>query len=387
MVVDLPFEDLESTKGTGSDYFNIASGFPGYCRDAAGRFYDEIRPAYPGRILSDERCADWCYKFAPYPVPTSGGLVGFSYSSKSEMCWCAFEGGKMPSNLQNDPPVEFTMTPGGASGTPVYHSDLFADSESSFSFEVTEKFHCFKRDVTKVGVYMQDNLNGPRGMGSCGTESDNILSIVKNFIQMDGSFSSFTVDESIASFSDPLLSSKLASMRFFFMVDMEGSLYGWDATSQGIMKAFVQNGGTLVMTGTYGSNDVNFLNAIFGWNLSDAGCTTAQIHTDNTVGTPWEGGAATLGCPSATQHIRCNSVACNPMWGTKSSAAVVVLPHGSGRVIYLGFDYYNTGYRVNGWHKDCAAREDPWVTSALRNSLLYAKSVSGSTDESVSISK
>jgi hypothetical protein len=29
------------------------------------------------------------------------------------------------------------------------------------------------------------------------------------------------------------------------------------------------------------------------------------------------------------------------MWGTKDSAAVVVLPHGTGRVIYLGFDYYN----------------------------------------------
>ncbi len=97
--------------------------------------------------------------------------------------------------------------------------------------------------------------------------------------------------------------------------------------------------------------------------------------------TPWEGGAATLGCPSATQHISCGSVSCTTMWGTETSSAVAVLPHGSGRVIYLGFDYYNTGYQVDGWHVDCGSRTDPWVTSALRNSLLYARSVSSSPDD------
>ena len=380
MVVNLPYEDSESTEGTGSDYFNLASGFPGYCRDSAAQFYDEVRPAYPGLVTTIEQCADWCFKFAPYPVPPSGGLVGFAYSAESQLCWCAFEGGTLPSNLQNDPPVEYTLTPGVASGAPVYHSSIFADSESSFTFEVTQEFQCYKRDATKVGIYAQDFINGARNTNDCGTETDNLISIVKSFIQTDGSFASFTIDESITSLSDPLLASKLAAMRFFFMVDMEAGVT-MDATSNGIMKTFVENGGTLVMTGTYGTNDVTFLNGIFGWDLSAVGCATSNINTINTAGTPWEGGAATLGCPSATQHISCGSVPCTTMWGTETSSAVAVLPHGSGRVIYLGFDYYNTGYQVDGWHIDCGSRTDPWVTSALRNSLLYARSVSSSPDD------
>ena len=60
---------------------------------------------------------------------------------------------------------------------------------------------------------------------------------------------------------------------------------------------------------------------------------------------------------------------------------MAVLPHGTGRVIYLGFVFYNTGYQVDGWHVDCGSRTDPWVTSALRNSLLYAKSVPNAPTE------
>ena len=132
----------------------------------------------------------------------------------------------------------------------------------------------------------------------------------------------------------------------------------------------------MVMTGTYGTNDVNFLNDAFGWDLSDSPCVEVPISGVNTVGTPWEGTSPTLACPSATQHVSCNSVPCTPIWGTETSAAVVVLPYGTGRVIYLGFDFYDAGYEVNGWHVNCASREDPWVTSALRGSLLYAKTLS-----------
>jgi len=93
----------------------------------------------------------------------------------------------------------------------------------------------------------------------------------------------------VTTFGDTNLASKLASMKFFLMVDIEGTLAGWDATSQGILKSFVQNGGTMVMTGTYGTNDDNFLNDAFGWDLSDSPCVEVPISDMNTVGTPWEG--------------------------------------------------------------------------------------------------
>jgi len=381
LIVDLPFEESEAHEGSGTDYFNMDSGFTGYCRDPSGQFYDEVRPAYPGYVTTVEQCADWCHKFVEYPVPSSGGLVGFAYSSKAQLCWCAFEGGTIPTNLQHDPPVDFTITPGVASGTPTYHPAIFSEVESSFTYEVTQEFQCYKRDVTKVGVYMQPYLNGAAFHGYCHAESYNLVSIVKNFIKTDGGFSTFGVDESITSFGDSALASKLASMGFFFMVDIEGSLSGWDSRSQGIMKEFVQKGGTLVMTGTYGNRDTDFLNAAFGWDLTSEYCTYTSRNVENTAGTPWEDEDVVLGCPSATQTVNCRSVPCTPMWGTTDNAAVVVLPHGKGRVIYLGFDYYNTGYRVDGYHTDCSARNDPWVTG----SLLYAKSVSSAPEVTSSI--
>ena len=385
LIVDIPFEESEAHEGSGTDYFNMEEGFTGYCRDPSGLFYDEVRPAYPGLIKSAEHCAEWCHKFLEYPAPSSGGLVGFAYSPKVHLCWCAFEGGKIPSNLQNDPPVDFTLTPGVASGTPVYHSAIFADPESAFTYEVNEEFKCYKRDATKVGIYMQPNLNGASAPGLCHAETYNLVSIVKNFIKTDGGFSSFTIDESITDFNDPALVSKLASMRFFFMVDMEGTLSGWNSVSQGIMREFVQNGGTLVMTGTYGNKDTDFLNAAFGWDLTPEYCSSSYKNETNTAGTPWADEDVVLGCPSATQTINCRSVTCTPMWGTKDQAAVVVLPYGTGRVIYLGFDFYNTGYRVDDYHIDCGQRSDPWITSALRGSLLYAKSVSRAPEEESSV--
>ena len=385
LIVDLPFEETESHEGTGSGYFNMESGFTGYCRDPTAKFYDEVRPAYPGYITSTEDCADWCFKFVEFPIPENGGLVGFSYSSKTDLCWCAFEGGKIPENLANDPPVAHTMTPGGSYGAPVYHPSIFAEVESSFTFEVIQEFKCYRRDVTKVAIYMQPALNGGTYPGACHTESFNLVSIMKNFIKSDGDFSSFSVDQSITTFNDEALESKLAAMSFFLMVDIERKLYGWNERSQNIIKNYVQNGGTLVMTGTYGNKDTSFLNAAFGWSLTDVWCSSVYRNAENTAGTPWESYKNQLGCPSATQHINCNGTPCLPMFGTESKAALVVLPFGTGRVIYLGFDFYNTGYRVDGYHVDCTKRFDPWITVGLRGSLLYAKSVSSAPESESTI--
>ena len=207
--------------------------------------------------------------------------------------------------------------------------------------------------------------------GSCGDESQNLLSIVRNFIANDVAFENFDVDESIASFADPAFASKLAALSFFFMVDMELSPTGWDATSQTIMRDWVSAGNTLLMTGTTGTRDVDFLNDAFGWNLSSVRCSTSSINVANTVGTKFAGGSSTLGCPSATDHINCSGVSsCTAMWGTETDAAVAVFRHGLGTVVYLGFDYFNTGYAVGG-HSDCGQRLDAWVTSALRSGLLY----------------
>eukprot|EP00984_Skeletonema_dohrnii_P031598 scaffold24269_cov142-Skeletonema_dohrnii-CCMP3373.AAC.3 len=173
----------------------------------------------------------------------------------------------------------------------------------------------------------QPLLNGANDVGDCGTESDNLVSIVKNFIKTDDEFTAFTTDTdqsiTITSFGDPSLADKLAAMNIFFMVDIENELDGWNPTSQGILNDFVSNGGTLLMTGTSGGDDVQFLNEVFGWDLSNVGCSSANINAANTAGTPWEGGPTTLGCDCATDPISCDSVE----FPTEASAAVVVLPY------------------------------------------------------------
>ena len=181
--------------------------------------------------------------------------------------------------------------------------------------------------------------------GDCQDESQNLVSIVRNLIATDLAFQNFDLDQSIASFADPAFASKLAALSFFFMVDMELDPTGWDTTSQAILANWVSAGNTLLMTGTSGSSDEAFLNAAFGWNLSSVGCSTSSINAANTVGTKFAGGSPTLGCPSATDHINCSGViSCTAMWGTETDAAVAVFRYGLGTVVYLGFDYYNTGY-------------------------------------------
>ena len=76
-----------------------------------------------------------------------------------------------------------------------------------------------------VGIYSQPLLNGANDVSDCGTESDNLVSIVKNFIKTDDEFTAFTTDQSITitSFRDPSLADKLAAMNIFFITDF---LYG-----------------------------------------------------------------------------------------------------------------------------------------------------------------
>ena len=93
--------------------------------------------------------------------------------------------------------------------------------------------------LTTVLVYSQPGLNGG-GLGDCGDEGANLASIVQNAIDTSPitvggtayDFSSFVVDTSLQSFGDPDLATKLAGASYFFMTDQEGSLTGFDASSQ-----------------------------------------------------------------------------------------------------------------------------------------------------------
>eukprot|EP00964_Phaeocystis_antarctica_P156566 scaffold126292_cov63-Phaeocystis_antarctica.AAC.1 len=211
---------------------------------------------------------------------------------------------------------------------------------------------------TTVAVYAQSSLDGATG---CDNEIQNLMSIVSHVATADSGkgagtytigttdydFSAFVVDDSIRAFNQSDLETKLATASFFFMVDMEGSLIGWDATSQGIVKAYVENGGVLFMTGTYGSKDADFLNAAFGWDTSSTHCSgsTAAKNAEGAKGTPFEldGSSSISTTMSATDCLNCGTASCTPLYGTADNAMVVEFEVGRGKVIYVGWDYWNAG--------------------------------------------
>jgi hypothetical protein len=235
--------------------------------------------------------------------------------------------------------------------------------------------------VTKVAVFNQPGINGG---GGCGTENENLISIVQSLI--DGG-ADFTLDTSIVNFTDGSLASKLNDADFFFMTDMESpspadtSFFPTDAHD--VFKTWVSNGGVMMMTGTHGSDDTTFLNLIFDWpsGLVNVGGSTASKNTANTSGTPFEAMAATsLGTPSATQGVDGSTVPdFTVMYGTETNAAVAVIQFGSGFIVYLGFDFFDTG-------TSCGQNSDPWVQQIIPAAMDLSASLSA-TDSSKTINE
>ena len=254
---------------------------------------------------------------------------------------------------------------------------------------------CDDRTNTVVEIYSQPYLNTYPGTALCADETSNLLSIIAHFKDTDGEFATFESSESIQSFDDPDLETKLNEAAVFVMPEIEDihdndkplsqSLTGWGTGPQNILRNYVANGGVMLVTGAHGGG-TSFLNDIFGWDLTSAYCfTSGAKNVANSADTVFDDGPDTISCPVSTRTINCNSnnVDCTVMYGDESAALVTVIDHGDGHVIVLGFDYYGSGYKVDGFHKNCWFRHDDWVTSILRSSLLLLASEcpQPSTDE------
>ncbi|QKJ21501.1 DUF4347 domain-containing protein [Poseidonibacter lekithochrous] len=242
----------------------------------------------------------------------------------------------------------------------------------------------------QISVFSYPNLNGSDSNPGSGTENANLASIVQDNINKGGNY---TLDTSIQNFTDSDLASKLDNSGFFFMTDMEGGnpldqSFLPDA-SKTIIKDWVSDGGVIMMTGTYGSNDTNFLNTIFGWDLTTQGGSSWNLDTANAAGTPFEGGPASLSNLSATDSIGKGTVDnFTAIYGTDSNATIATIGYGSGTVIFLGFDFYSTGIAGTGFTSSApqygadvttgSASTSDWVTKIIPNALEYSASLSGS---------
>lgn len=233
--------------------------------------------------------------------------------------------------------------------------------------------------ATKVAVFNQAGLNG-NGVGDSSDENANLLSIVQNEIDNGADYE---IELGITSFTIADLDTRLADASFFFMTDMENA----DPTNNAflpeaavdILRDFVEGGGVMVMTGTGGKDDVDFLNRIFGWDLGSTGGGPWNLDAAAAVGTPFEGGPASLTVADATDSISRGTVEnFTAIYGDETNATVAVIEFGLGTVIFQGFDFFDSGFANDfgeGTHADGDQNTDDWVTEILPRSLEYARSL------------
>jgi len=108
----------------------------------------------------------------------------------------------------------------------------------------------------------------------------------------------------LPSFSDPNFSSLLSSNDFLVIPDLEESacsgsnLAFMPASASTILNNYVSNGGVILIAGS--SNNIYFLNSVFGLTLTTGGFTITGTSTKNgtsTVGTQFET------CPSSVMNL------------------------------------------------------------------------------------
>jgi hypothetical protein len=219
---------------------------------------------------------------------------------------------------------------------------------------------------TPVSVFNYPGLNG----SGCNGENDNLIGII-------GALPDYSVDGSITSFSNSaILATQLDACTFFFMTDMESqdpnNTTFFPAASRNVFKNWVNNGGVIVMTGTYGNYDTDFLNLIFSWDLGTSYESGPWAkNTTNTAGTPFDAVvAASLPNLSATDAISKGSVPdFKTMWGTDTDATVAVIKYGAGTVIFMGYDFYDAG-------PSCGQYSSDWVQKIVPSALKYASELS-----------
>ena len=241
--------------------------------------------------------------------------------------------------------------------------------------------------VSSIPAYAEDvqvSVFGPASMGGgglgCSDEVDNLVEIITG---IDG----YAVDRTIVDLEDDIggqtLLQKLQASRFFFVPDMEqdfdpNSSSDFPATAVTAFQTWLDAGGVLVMTGTASAYDIDFLNKITSWGLVNAAGLAGANRNDSLVaGTPFDGTDlnVSLTAPSATGSVDKGTAPSNAnfkaLWGTESQAAVATMTYGLGTIIYLGWDYYDSGFAGDP-PAACNENGDDWVQLIIPAALNYA---------------
>ena len=271
--------------------------------------------------------------------------------------------------------VTITLT-GNDNSAPIFETDESASSGN-----------------TQVSVFSYPNLNGSDSNPGSGNENANLASIIQSVINDGGEY---TLDTSIQNFTDDDFEDKLNESGFFFMTDMErgdpNSEVFLPESAQSTIASWVNDGGVIMMTGTYSSNDTDFLNNIFDWDLTTQSGSNWSLNEGNAAGTPFEGGPTSLSAPSATDSIGSGTVeGFTSIYGTDDNATVATIEYGSGTIIFLGYDFYASGVSGTGFTDTAtqygndvttgSSNSNDWVQEIVPRALEYSATLSNSSYE------
>ena len=251
---------------------------------------------------------------------------------------------------------------------------------------------------TFVSIYDHDYLNGHTlSAGDAGTETHNVLSILlKESLASDREYSFGYIRNMNDSTG---FMSALGNTDIFVMPDIEN--YALDDSwyspyAQDILKEYVYDGGTMIMTGSSGAREVLFLNSTFGFNLGHLNWTghisegpdgrTWLKNEDAVAGTSLENAADSIGWLEDTDSIYASGIqngTYTSYYGDVNDSVVGKIEYGSGNILFVGFDYFDAGFALDwgqGTHADGTHNDKPFTTDILPGLLDMAANIANPVD-------
>lgn len=219
----------------------------------------------------------------------------------------------------------------------------------------------FQVRATDILFFNQDcNIDLAGADNTCQDERYNLL----NLLQSNSDNNVTLLD----SFNHVDFSTMLADAEALVIPDLEDSFTDCvvsspmfiNAVAQDALKKFVENGGQLIIAGS--TQNVTFLNNVFGMSLSLAGTLSSGQSTKNDAeasGTQFES------CPASIDNLSSTFLITSSMPSDKKclyvsggNGSVAYFPISSGGVLYIGFDFNDAG-------PGCTQNSTDWVQCML----------------------
>jgi len=223
--------------------------------------------------------------------------------------------------------------------------------------------------ASDILFFNQDcNLDLTGADNSCADERSNLL----NIVEAKGHNVTLLPDFHQTNFED-----LLSENDFLLVPDLEDAFTSCNVSDplflsleeKKILKSYIENGGSLLIAGS--SQNINFLNDVFGLNLLASGVVSTGISIKNeedAIGTPYETCDNQIPNSDATFLINSSMpVGKKCIYGTGTSASIANFQIGLGSITYLGYDFNNAG-------PGCLQSTNLWTGCIADSSIIAATS-------------